>query len=94
MEAERPRFKTQHRKKKKASVAQGNGNPLQYSCLENPTERGAWQATVHGAARVGHDLANKPLPYIHTCTYFFSFPLKDKGQKERKKQKQRGWRFC
>ena len=28
----------------------GNGNPLQYSCLENPMERGAWQATVHGIA--------------------------------------------
>ena len=27
-----------------------NGNPLQYSCLENPMDRGAWQATVHGAA--------------------------------------------
>ena len=26
----------------------GNGNPLQYSCLENPTDRGAWWATVHG----------------------------------------------
>ena len=26
----------------------GNGNPLQYSCLENPMDRGAWQATVHG----------------------------------------------
>ena len=33
----------------------GNGNPLQYSCLENPTDRGAWRATVHGDARVGHD---------------------------------------
>ena len=29
----------------------GNGNPLQYSCLENPTDRGAWQATVHGVAK-------------------------------------------
>jgi len=28
----------------------GNGNPLQYSCLENPMDRGGWQATVHGAA--------------------------------------------
>ena len=28
----------------------GHGNPLQYSCLENPMDRGAWQATVHGAA--------------------------------------------
>ena len=26
---------------------EGNGNPLQYSCLENPMDRGAWQATVH-----------------------------------------------
>ena len=29
----------------------GNGNPLQYSCLENPRDRGAWQATVHGIAK-------------------------------------------
>ena len=28
----------------------GNGNPPQYSCLENPMDRGAWWATVHGAA--------------------------------------------
>ena len=27
---------------------EGNGNPLQYSCLENPMDRGAWQAAVHG----------------------------------------------
>ena len=30
------------------SPGEGNGNPLQYSCLGNPTDRGAWQATVHG----------------------------------------------
>ena len=29
----------------------GNGNPLQYSCLENPIDRGAWQATVHMVAK-------------------------------------------
>ena len=29
----------------------GHGNPLQYSCLENPTDRGAWQATAHGVAK-------------------------------------------
>ena len=34
---------------------EGNGNPLQYSCLENPIDRGAWWATVHGVKRVGHD---------------------------------------
>ena len=29
----------------------GSGNPLQYSCLENPMDKGAWQATVHGVAK-------------------------------------------
>ena len=32
------------------SSGEGNGNPLQYSCLENPMDGGAWQATVHGIA--------------------------------------------
>ena len=41
---------------------EGNGNPLQYSCLENPMDRGAWQTTVHGVARVGHNLVTKPRP--------------------------------
>ena len=41
------------------SPGRRNGNPLQYSCLENPTDRGAWWATVHGVTRVGHDLATK-----------------------------------
>ena len=42
------------------SPGEGNGNPLQYSPLENPMDRGAWKATVHGAARVREDLAAKP----------------------------------
>ena len=33
----------------------GNGNPFQYSYLQNPVDRGAWQATVHESRRVGHD---------------------------------------
>ena len=33
------------------SPGAGHGNPLQYSCLENPVKRGAWQATVHGVAK-------------------------------------------
>ena len=41
------------------SPGEWNGNRLQYSCLENPMDRGAWQATVHGVARVGYDLATK-----------------------------------
>ena len=34
------------------SPGEGNGNPLQYSCLENPMDRGAWQTIVHGVVRV------------------------------------------
>ena len=37
------------------SPGEENGNPLQYSCLENPMNRGALWATVHGLQRVGHD---------------------------------------
>ena len=33
------------------SPVEGNGYPLQYSCLENSTDRGAWQSTVHGVAK-------------------------------------------
>ena len=38
---------------------EGNGNPLQCSCLGKPVDRGAWQATVYGVARVRHDLETK-----------------------------------
>ena len=33
------------------SSGEGNGNPLQYSCLENPMDRGTWWATVHGVTK-------------------------------------------
>ena len=36
----------------------GNGNPLQYSCLENPIDRGAWWATVHGVTKNQRRLRN------------------------------------
>ena len=35
----------------KLCSGEGNGNPLQYSCLKNPMDRGAWQASVHGVAK-------------------------------------------
>ena len=44
------------------SPGEGNDNPLEYSCLEKPMDRGAWWATVHGVAKVGHDLETKPPP--------------------------------
>ena len=44
---------------------------LQYSCLENPMDRGDWQATVHEVARVRHNLATKvpPPPYLINIKY-------------------------
>ena len=45
------------------SLGAGNGNPLQYSCLENPMDRRAWHSTVHRVTRVRHDLAIKLPPY-------------------------------
>ena len=41
------------------SPGEGNGNPLQYYCLGNPMDRGSWQATIHGNARVGHNLVTE-----------------------------------
>ena len=45
------------------SPGEGTGNLLQYSCLENPMDRGAWWTTVHEVTRVRHDLVTEP----HTC---------------------------
>ena len=42
----------------------GHGNPLQYSCLENIMDRGAWCATVHGVPRVRHDWSTDELPVV------------------------------
>ena len=39
------------------TAGEGNGTPLQYSCLENPMDGGAWCATVHGSLGVGYDWA-------------------------------------
>ena len=49
------------------SPGERTDKPLQYSCLGNPMDRGAWWATVHGVTRVRQNLATKPpLPnYIH-----------------------------
>ena len=49
------------------SPGEGNGNLLQYSCLGNLTDRGTWQATVHGATESQTQLSNENF-------YTFSFP--------------------
>ena len=46
----------------------GHGNPLQYSCLENPMDRGAWLVTIHRIAKVRHDWNN--LARRHTLVYY------------------------
>ena len=45
----------------------GNGNPPQYSCLENSMDKGAWQATEHGVAKT-RTLLNDA---AHTCTHTY-----------------------
>ena len=47
-----------------SSPGEGNGNPLQYSCLENPMDRGAWWATVHGVTK------SQAQPYLLTYYYY------------------------
>ena len=51
-------------------IREGNGNPLQYSCLENPMDGGAWWAAVHGVARSGTRLSD--------FTLFFHFHALEK----------------
>ena len=48
----------------------GFDNPLQYSCLEDPIVRGAWQATVHGF-RVGHDRTGLAFMHVCVCIYIY-----------------------
>ena len=49
------------------SPGEGNGNPLQYSCLENPMDGGAWWAVVHGVAKSRTRLSD--------FTFTFNIPL-------------------
>ena len=52
------------------------GNPLQDSCLENPMDRGAREATVHGVTTAGHDLVTKqPLKCIPLLSHFVSISM-------------------
>ena len=66
------------------SPGEGNGNPLQYSCLENPKDGGAWWATVHGVAKSRTPLSNLTFTFtamesqrgaklLYTCSVQISF---------------------
>ena len=54
----------------KVKLGEGNGTPLQYSCLENPMDGGAWWAAVHGVAKSGTRLSD--------FTFTFHFPASEK----------------
>ena len=49
------------------SPGEGNGNPLQYSCLENPMDQGAWWATVHGVAKSQTRLSDFTTTILAIC---------------------------
>ena len=49
------------------SPGEENGNPLQYSCLENPMDRGTWWATVHGVVKSWTRLSNLTLTFTFMC---------------------------
>ena len=58
------------------SLGEGNGNPLHYCCLENPIDRGAWQATVHGVAKSQTQLSTDiPVHKLSSVSSFTSLYL-------------------
>ena len=54
---------------------EGNGNPLQYYCLENPMDRAAWQATVHGITKSQTRLSDFHFHFSLSDVYVRSFPI-------------------
>ena len=59
------------------SPGEGNGNPLQYSCLENPMDRGAWWATVHGVTKSQTQLSD-----FH-FTSLSKYPIEEQQQQQK-----------
>ena len=58
------------------SPGEGNGNPLQHSCLENPMDGGAWQATVHGVTKSQTRLSDSHThTHTHDCLIMVNFEL-------------------
>ena len=68
----RKKFSKERKGKIWGVLGEGNGNPLQYSCLENPIDGGAWWAAAHGVARSWTRLSD--------CTFIFHFSLSCIGE--------------
>ena len=60
----------------------GNGNPLQYSCLGNPTDRGDWQATMHGVTKSQAQLSVSVHAHTHTHTHTHIHTIEQKTLKQ------------
>ena len=67
------------------------GNPLQYSCLENPMDRGAWWATIHGSQRVGYNWSNLACTR-GPCLQFPTLNIKEREKERRDRGKRAGER--
>ena len=62
------------------SSGEGNGNPLQYSCLENPMDRASWLDIVHGSGkRAGHNLVTKEQQLINNAAIISGVSVTNKG---------------
>ena len=61
----------------------GNGNPLQYSCLENPMDKGGWWASVHGISKNQTWLCTRARAHTHTHTHTHTHSVERRGGWER-----------
>ena len=69
------------------SSGEGNGNPLQYSCLENPKDRGACQATVQGVAKSWTQLNSNAFSFFQgTRSHMLQFKIPDAATKTHRSQ--------
>ena len=64
------------RVRSRRSSGEGNGNPLQYSCLKNPMDEGVWWATVHGVAKSRTQLRDFTLYVIYVVIFLNLLTLK------------------
>ena len=72
------------------STGEGNSNPLQYSCLENPTDREAWRVTVHGVSKVKCYLKTKQRQQ-HMCIYACTGKTPPKIERRQERGRLEGW---
>ena len=59
--------------RRKCLFGEGNGNPLQYACLGNPMDRGAWRAIVHGVTKSQTRLSNQTTKYVRKLLIFMYY---------------------